>query len=84
MNILPPNPTRPVADENGEMGYDFRDWTQVVSALSTLEGSGSPEGVEEALPTRQYMDTAGTAGAILYIKRDADILGDKTQGWILV
>jgi hypothetical protein len=30
------------------------------------------------------MDDAGTAGAILYIKRDTDIAGDKTQGWILV
>ena len=84
MNIVPPNPSRPIIDADGEMEQFFRDWTQLISKLSTLEGSGSPESVVEALPTRQYMDTAGTAGAILYIKRDADILGDKTQGWILV
>jgi hypothetical protein len=30
------------------------------------------------------MDTAGTAGSILYIKRDAAIGADPTTGWILV
>lgn len=52
--------------------------------LDVLEGSGSPENVIEAKPRRLYMNTAGTAGSILYIKRDADIGGDRTQGWILV
>ena len=84
MNILPPSPTRPIIDADGEMEQIFRAWTQSISRLSMLEGSGSPEGVENALPTRQYMDTAGIAGAILYIKRDADILGDTTKGWVLV
>lgn len=84
MNIVPPNPTRTVADENGEMGYPFRDWTQAVSQLSILEGSGSPDGIEEALPTRFYMDTSGAAGSILYIKQVADIGGDKSLGWVLV
>lgn len=52
--------------------------------LDVLEGSGSPENVIEANPRRLYMNTAGTAGSILYIKRDADIGGDRSQGWILV
>jgi hypothetical protein len=30
------------------------------------------------------MDDAGTAGAILYVKKSADVAGNKTQGWILV
>jgi len=48
-----------------------------------LSGTGSPEGVVDAEPTRLYMDESGTAGAIMYVKRDADIAGDTTQGWIL-
>ena len=52
--------------------------------LQILTGSGSPEGVIEAKVTTLYMNTSGTAGNILYIKRDADISGDRSQGWILV
>ncbi|MES0327445.1 MAG: hypothetical protein ABUK13_04555 [Gammaproteobacteria bacterium] len=62
----------------------FVNLLQVIDEQSTLTGSGSPEGVVEAIITKRYMDTAGVAGAILYIKRDADIAGDKTQGWVLV
>jgi len=83
-DLAPPTPVRPIVDERAEMSQEFRNWTQLVSKLSVAEGSGSPEGVIEAEPTKQYMDTAGTAGAILYIKRDADVAGDRTKGWILV
>ena len=84
MNIGNPVPTASIIDSAGRMVNNFRTWTQQISRLSILEGVGSPEGVIEAQVTRQYMDTNGTAGAILYIKRDSDIGGDKTQGWILV
>lgn len=62
----------------------FQEWSQNVSRLQILEGTGSPEGNTEAIVTQLYMDNIGTAGNILYIKRDADINGDKTQGWILI
>ena len=52
--------------------------------LQILTGTGSPEGVIEAKAATLYMNTAGTAGSILYIKRDDDISGDRSQGWILV
>jgi|TARA_R110000744_G_scaffold16240_1_gene44863 hypothetical protein len=52
--------------------------------LNILTGSGSPEGVIQAKITTLYMNTAGTAGSILYIKKLADISGDISQGWILV
>lgn len=45
-----------------------------------MQGSGSPEGVVTATPTRLYMDTAGTAGNILYVKKS----GTGNTGWILV
>jgi len=84
MNIVAPSPNEPFTSENGTMKPRSASWARAVTRLAMLEGSGSPEGVEEALPTRLYMNTAGTAGAILYIKRDADIAGDTTQGWVLV
>jgi len=56
----------------------------VLDEQTILTGSGSPEGVVEGIVSKEYMDTTGIAGAIKYIKRDADIAGDKTQGWILV
>ena len=82
--IIAPNNSQMITDYKGYMQPPFRIWTSEVSNLDILLGSGSPEGVVEALQARQYMDTAGTAGSIMYIKRDTDIAGDKTKGWILV
>lgn len=82
--ITPPNQGQPIVDENGRMAQVFRTWAQSVSRLEVLSGSGSPEGVVNALQKTLYMDTAGTAGAILYIKRDTNVGGDPTMGWILI
>lgn len=71
-------------EEDGTLTQRSIVWAQNVTNLSILTDSGSPEGVVEAQETRFYMDTSGTAGSILYIKRDADVAGDKTKGWILV
>lgn len=64
-----------------------RIFLQFFSRLADLDieiGTGDPEGVVEANQSKLYMDSAGTVGAILYIKRDADISGDSTKGWVLV
>lgn len=82
--ITPPNQGQPIVDANGNMSQVFRAWAQAVSRLEILSGSGSPESVVNAPQKTLYMDTAGTAGAILYIKRDTNVGGDPTQGWILV
>ena len=82
--IIPPNQGSPIVDETGRMQHVFRSWTQGVSRLQVLDGSGSPEGVVNAPQKTLYMDTAGTAGNILYIKRDKEVAGDATKGWILV
>lgn len=84
MRITAPSPNEAIISDDGSMQPRFAKWSREVSRLSILEGSGSPESVQDALPTRLYMDTAGITGAILYIKRNADIGGDTTQGWILV
>jgi len=62
----------------------LNDFFLLLSELDIATGSGSPEGVLRAGVGKEYMDTAGTAGSIKYIKRDADIGDDTTLGWILV
>ena len=74
----------PLVDESGKMTQRTVEWARQVTNLSIITGSGSPEGAIEAQITTLYMDTAGTAGNILYIKKSADIASDRTQGWILV
>ena len=81
--ITPLNRKIPIVKEDGTQSTRFEEWQLAVSRLEILEGTGTPEGFVEAIQKRQYMDLNGTAGSILYIKRDSDILGDKTKGWIL-
>ena len=82
--ILPLNNSVPIADENGLMTLPLLQWQQAVSRLGIIIGTGSPETVESADQGRLYVDDAGTAGNILYIKRDAEISGDTTKGWVLI
>ena len=84
MNIIAPNPTNSIVNAAGRMSQAFWSWTQEITRGQVAIGSGSPEGVLEAPVSKQYMDTTGTAGNILYVKRDAAIGGDAKQGWILV
>ena len=75
----------PIVDADGGMTDRTRRWANELSRSLIMSGTGSPEGVVKALPAQEYMDTAGAAGAIKYIKRDADDgLGDKTKGWVLI
>lgn len=84
MNIIPPNPTNTIVDQLGRMSQVFMSWTQEITREQIATGSGTPETFVAAQVGKLYMDTAGTTGAILYVKREADIGGDDTQGWILV
>ncbi len=77
------NRAQAIVDDGGKMIRRFQDWSQNVTRLQIIVGTGSPEGVIEAIQGQLYMDDTGTASSILYIKRDADIAGDRTMGWIL-
>lgn len=79
-----PQEIRNIVDENGIMTREMAEFISIIGQLTIVEGVGSPENVLEANVSKLYMDTAGTAGSILYIKRDAAIGGDAKQGWILV
>lgn len=82
--VAQPSPDRAMINENGTPSNQMMYWTRIISNQALIIGTGNPEGVVESVQGGTYMDDTGTAGNILYIKRDADIGGDITQGWILV
>ena len=84
MVAIAPGPTQSIVDKLGLMSGRFRTWTQQLTRAVPLRGTGSPEGVFEAFEDQFYVDDAGVAGAILYVKRVAGIGGDRSLGWILV
>ena len=82
--IAPPEPTKAIVDQNGKMQNDFAIFALQVAKLEPFLGTGSPEGVLSANQGQFYIDTNGASGSVLYVKRDTDIGGDATKGWILV
>ncbi len=88
LNIVKPDSTRAIVEEDSTMHYIFRDWsnfiTDQVNFSSMLSGVGSPEGVVVSKRFREYMDETGTTGNIKYIKQVNDIAGDESKGWILI
>jgi hypothetical protein len=81
--ITDPQTTDAIVDENGVMTQRFRTWTQQVTQTQILIGTGSPEGSVEAGQGALYMDETG-GSSLLYIKKDANVGGDKALGWVLV
>lgn len=73
-----------VVDSSGRPTQELNLFSEEVSKLPIVVGTGSPEGVVEALESRLYMDRAGATGTILYIKQFNDVGGDRKLGWILV
>ena len=82
--VVQPSSDRPLIEENGAPSGQFNLWLKAISDGALIIGTGSPETVVEAEQRAMYMDDAGTAGNIIYIKRDSDIGGDPKQGWILI
>lgn len=70
---------QPVVDAEGKPLQNLQVFSEQVSALPFLSGTGSPEGVVSARKFRQYMeDVTGQT----YIKRVDDIGGDTKMGWV--
>lgn len=84
MAVIAPQQTQAIVDRLGMMTTRFRTWAQQLTQAAPLRGTGSPEGVVEAFEDQFYVDDAGASGSVLYVKRDSDIAGDRSQGWILV
>lgn len=75
---------RQTIDINQEIVDEQRKPTKFLESFlydqEILIGTGSPEGVVEADPTRLYMNDAGSSGSVLYIKQT----GTGNTGWIAV
>lgn len=82
-NITQPDSASPLVDPDGRSTDEFQRYLDQVTQLDLIVGTGSPEGNIEANVGRRYLDDAGASGATQYIKRLADIGGDKSQGWSL-
>tara|TARA_R110002096_G_scaffold322008_5_gene516138 strand:- start:1213 stop:1473 length:261 start_codon:yes stop_codon:yes gene_type:complete len=84
VNIVRPDGQKPIVIDDSTMFYVFREWTAAitdeVNKRSLIVGTGSPEGVVTAEIGQEYMDDAGTASAIKYIKKT----GTSNTGWILI
>lgn len=78
-----PNQSWPIT-ANGLMQQDFYLFIQAVGNSVPIVGTGNPEGVIAAQQRALYIDDAGSAGNVLYVKKLNDISGDKTMGWVLV
>ena len=76
------NAHQPIVLEDGTMAQHFRDYMNRLNRLIPMNGTGTPEGVVDALQYTQYLDDAGAAGSILYIKMLPDIAGDTSMGWV--
>lgn len=82
--IANPDANTPIVDENGVMNDTFQRWVNDVSNEGLIIGTGTPEGNIIANVGREYLDQAGSAGAVKFIKQIADIAGDRTKGWVAV
>jgi hypothetical protein len=82
--VVPLNPGRSPLRPDGSLEPAFQLFAQELANRALIIGSGAPEGVTEASQGALYMNTLGTAGAILYVKKTADISGDRKEGWVLV
>ena len=79
------DPSYPIVNEESRTPTDqFRIFMLQSHLGSLLIGTGTPEGFVEAQQGRFYMDDTGPVGAVLYIKQSADLLGDRTKGWVLI
>jgi hypothetical protein len=82
--VIQPSAEAPIVDDRGCQSQVMRTFLLSLANRSVIIGTGSPEGVIEASQGALYMDDSGTSGSILYVKRDDNISGDRSQGWILV
>lgn len=78
------NVSNPIIQADATMEPHFRDFLLLAENAFMNIGTGTPEGSLYKPQGSLYMDTAGASGAVLYVKRDTDVGGDTTQGWIAV
>lgn len=75
---------QPLIDKNGLATEHFEFVMNYISRFLPLFGTGSPEGVVEALQYSLYIDTSASAGSSHYWKKSTDVAGDTKKGWQLI
>lgn len=80
--LLPPF-FRPIVGQDGILTEEMRVYFDELAARVPSHGIGSPEGVVDGRIGATYYDLDASAGSRHYIKINADISGDTTQGWEL-
>ena len=83
-DIPEPNLTIPIVNTDGTPTEAFGTWLTLMTRTDLIVSTGSPEGVVTATIGQVYMDLNGTTATLIYRKRDADISGDRSKGWILI
>lgn len=83
-DIVQPDADAQIVTSDGRMTDEFQRFINQITQLDLIVGTGSPEGVIEATVGRAYVDDTGATGSLLYMKKLADIGGDRTQGWVAV
>jgi len=76
--------SNPIVNPDGTMTLQFRELLNELTYALPLTGTGSPEGVVDAFQFSTYIDSSGSSGLILYVKKLTDIGGDTTKGWVAV
>jgi hypothetical protein len=79
-----PDADTPIVNESGVMSDVFQRWVNEITRLDLIVGTGTPEGVVNGQVGQEYLDDAGAAGAVKFIKQLPDIAGDRTMGWVAV
>ena len=76
---------RPITELDNSLTIQSRTFFRVIMDRALIIGSGSPEGVVDALQGASYMDEDGALGSVLYLKqKDDDGTGDSTKAWVLI
>lgn len=75
--------TTPIVDKNGILTQQAQSFFEVIYNRALIFGTGSPEDFVSAQKGAEYMDEAGVAGAIKWIKQFDSIGGDDKKGWTL-
>jgi len=78
------NAANPIVFEDGTMQAPFRDQMNTIARYLPIIGTGSPEGVVEALQYALYLDSTGVTGSIEYRKMLPAIAGNTKMGWVAV
>lgn len=74
----------PVVDDAGLMTEPFRKYMATLGYALPIVGAGTPEAAVEANQFSIYINSTGTTGTLMYVKKLTDIGNDKTKGWVAV